>query len=76
MADVKKKKSVIADFRALDVSALQTKVAELKQQLAEHYRSLAAGELANPSVIRKIRKDIAKALTIANEKARAAKEIK
>ena len=70
MADVKKTKAQ-ADFQALDAKELTSKVAELKKQLVEQHRALAAQELPNPNVLRKTRKDIARALTALRHKAKA-----
>lgn len=67
MAETKKTKS-LEDFRNMDEKELRLKIAELKKQLVEHYRANAASELPSSAVIRKTRKDIAKALTVLNEK--------
>ncbi|MGB3023505.1 MAG: 50S ribosomal protein L29 [Candidatus Saccharimonadales bacterium] len=47
-------------------SDLQTKLAELRRDLSDHTRSLAANELPNPRVITKARRDIARTLTAIN----------
>lgn len=69
MADTKKTKAV--DLLTLDAKELTSKVAELKKQLVEQHRALAAQELPNPNVLRQTRKDIARALTALRHQAKA-----
>ena len=64
MADTKKKTIVKKDFRSMDEKALQESLAEMRATLVEHRKANAAQELPSTAVIRKVRKDIAKALTM------------
>ncbi|HET9411681.1 MAG TPA: 50S ribosomal protein L29 [Candidatus Saccharimonadales bacterium] len=69
MADKKQpKQPIVQELRALDEQALQSKIAELKQQLVEQHRAHAAQELPGVHVIGKTRKQIAVAHTILAEK--------
>ncbi len=72
MADKKQKLSTVEELRKLDEQALTSKIAELKVQLVEQHRALAAQELPGSHVIGKTRKEIAKAMTILGEAKRAA----
>lgn len=63
MAEKKTTKSIEA-LRKLTPDELTNKIAELKQHLAEQYRSHAAGELPSPAVLGKIRREIAQAHTL------------
>ena len=51
------------DVKAVDLHA---KLAELRRDLSDHTRSLAANELPNPRVITTTRRDIARTLTAIN----------
>lgn len=73
MAD-KKKISLVQELRALDEAQLTARIAELKKQMVEHHRSLAANELPSAAIIKKSRRQVATALTILAEKQRSAKE--
>lgn len=57
---------VVEDLKKLSAKELETRVAELKQQLVEQKRARAAGELANPHAVKKTRREIAVALTLLN----------
>lgn len=59
----KKEQSKSEDFKALGVDKLRTRLSELQQDLLDFRRSLAAGELANPLVIRHKRREIARLQT-------------
>lgn len=68
MADAKKTK-LITELRALNDKDIAQKIADMRKELVEQHRAHAAGELPSPAAIRKIRKDIAKALTVQSEQA-------
>jgi large subunit ribosomal protein L29 len=68
MADSKKKTVAKKDFRSMDEKALQSELAEMRATLVEHRKANAAGELPSTAAITKVRKDIAKALTMLREK--------
>jgi len=72
MADKKQKVSIVEEFRGLDEQTLNSKIAELKQQLVEQHRAHAAQELPGPHVIGVTRKHIAVAKTVLTEKLRDA----
>lgn len=73
MADSKKKTDTMEDLRKLDKQQLTTKIADLRKELVEQQRANRAGELPNSTVITKIRKNIAKCLTVINEAPQDAK---
>jgi ribosomal protein L29 len=54
----------IADLRSYDLPALHEVLATAKADLLEAQKSLAANELANPKVVNKMRKEIARIKTI------------
>lgn len=60
----------VAELRALSLEDLQAKLAEKTQEHVENRRSLAAGELANPRVIRNGRREIAVLKTVIAEQLR------
>ncbi len=64
------------ELREMDVAALAAALVEVKNDLADARRSLAAGELVNPQVINRYRKQIAriKTITIQNAKTTTVKE--
>lgn len=62
------------ELRALSLEELNTKLVETKTELRDAERSLAAGELANPRVITKTRRDIARLKTILAEQTKQTKE--
>lgn len=57
-----------SELRTKKISELQTLLAETRQTLNENQRSLAAGELPNPRVVAKSRRDIARILSVLAEK--------
>lgn len=65
-------KESVKDLRDMDIKSLTAKIAESQKDLIDAKRSLAAGELVNPRVIAKYRKEIARLKTILVEKAREA----
>lgn len=70
MADAKTAKvNIMEDFRKMDDKALVEKIADLRKEMVEQHRAHKAGELASPAVLNKIRKNIAKAMTVLSEKA-------
>lgn len=71
MANAKKKVNVLEDFRQLDTKALNEKIADLRKEMVVTHRAHKAGELASPAALTKIRKNIAKAMTVLSEKAAA-----
>lgn len=54
------------DLLKLSQDELQTRITELRTQLVEQKRARAAGELANPHIVKKTRREIAVALTLLN----------
>jgi len=57
-----------AELRTKSVDELQTLLGETKTTLLENKRALAAGELPNPRVVGKTRRDIARIQTLIREK--------
>jgi ribosomal protein L29 len=74
MASPKNKLKLLDELRSLDDKQLAVRVQAAREQLAEHYRSLAAQELPSAAVIRKTRKEIAASLTLLSEKQRSAQK--
>lgn len=69
MADAKKAKlNVVEDFRKMDEKTLVEKIADLRKEMVEQHRAHKAGELASPAALNKIRKNVAKAMTVLAEK--------
>ena len=64
--EVRSKKSV-ADLRTKSVDELQKMLAEARKDLLEAQKSLKANELANPRVVGKMKKEIARILTVMSE---------
>ena len=60
----------INDLRELSISELETKVSELKKELMESRFSLATSQIEDTSIFKKIRKKIAQANTVLNQKKR------
>lgn len=60
----------INDLRELSISELETKVGELKKELMESRFSLATSQIEDTSIFKKIRKQIAQANTVLNQKKR------
>jgi len=62
------------DLREMSTEKLAAHIAGLEKDLLSAKKALADGSLPNPRVISKARKDLARAKTILNEKAREAKQ--
>ena len=60
----------INDLRELSISELETKVGELKKELKESRFSLATSQIEDTSIFKKIKKQIAQANTVLNQKKR------
>ena len=60
----------INDLRELSISELETKVSELKKELIESRFSLATSQIEDTSILKKIKKQIAQANTVLNQKKR------
>jgi ribosomal protein L29 len=60
----------LSELRALSAAEQNTKLVELAEAHNESRRSLAAGELANPRVIRNQRREIAQLKTVIAEQLR------
>ena len=60
----------INDLRELSISELETKVSELKKELMESRLSLATSQIEDTSIFKKIKKQIAQANTVLNQKKR------
>ena len=60
----------INDLRELSISELETKVSELKKELMESRFSLATSKIEDTSIFKKIKKQIAQANTVLNQKKR------
>tara|TARA_B110000881_G_scaffold102662_1_gene90137 strand:- start:151 stop:369 length:219 start_codon:yes stop_codon:yes gene_type:complete len=58
----------INDLRELSISELENKVSELKKELMQSRFSLATSQIEDTSVFRKIKKQIAQANTVLNQK--------
>jgi large subunit ribosomal protein L29 len=58
----------INDLRELSISELENKVSELKKELMQSRFSLATSQVEDNSVFRKIKKQIAQANTVLNQK--------
>ena len=57
----------IAELRSKTVAELHALLKEKRTELGNNQRSLAAGELPNPRVVGKVRRDIARILTCLSE---------
>ena len=57
----------ISDLRSLSAVELQKKLLTARQDLLEAQKSLKANELANPHVVTKMRKEIARIMTVISE---------
>lgn len=66
----------VKDLRKMTVADLDKKLVEKHTELSDSRRSLAAGELKNPRVVRTQRKEIALLKTILAEQRRAEKDNK
>lgn len=71
MANAKQNVDAMQDLRKLDKEQLLKKIADLRKELVEQQRANRAGELPSTAVIAKIRKNIARGLTVLSEKAQA-----
>ncbi|HMR72812.1 MAG TPA: 50S ribosomal protein L29 [Candidatus Saccharibacteria bacterium] len=60
----------VADLRSKDLKQLLDELKNAQADLADARRSLVAGELVNPNVISKYRKEIARIQTVIASKAR------
>jgi large subunit ribosomal protein L29 len=60
----------INDLRELSISELETKVSELKKELMQSRFSLATSQIEDTSIFKKIKKQIAQANTVLNQKKR------
>ena len=60
----------INDLRELSIGELEDKVTELKKELMESRFSLATSQIEDTSIFKKIKKQIAKANTVLNQKKR------
>jgi large subunit ribosomal protein L29 len=58
----------INDLRELSISELENKVSELKKELMESRFSLATSQIEDTSIFKKIKKQIAQANTVLNQK--------
>jgi large subunit ribosomal protein L29 len=58
----------INDLRELSISELNNKVSELKKELMQSRFSLATSQVEDNSIFRKIKKQIAQANTVLNQK--------
>jgi large subunit ribosomal protein L29 len=67
-------KTTTKEYRAKSLDELETRVGDLKkEQFNIRFTRAAAGQTENPARIRQVRREIARVLTIANEKRRGAK---
>lgn len=57
-----------SELRAKSIADLQAQLAETRKTLLENKRALAAGELPNPRVVAKTRREIATIMTVLSEK--------
>ena len=60
----------INDLRELSIAELEDKVTELKKELMESRFSLATSQIEDTSIFKKIKKQIAQANTVLNQKKR------
>ena len=60
----------INDLRELSISELETKLSELKKELMQSRFSLATSQIEDTSIFKKIKKQIAQANTVLNQKKR------
>ena len=60
----------INDLRELSILELETKVSEIKKELMESRFSLATSQIEDTSIFKKIKKQIAQANTVLNQKKR------
>lgn len=55
----------ISEIKAMSIQDIKNKIQELKQHLFDNYQKLSKGELKNFNVIKTMRRDIARMLTVA-----------
>ena len=65
------KKSAAEKIRELNNAEIETKIAELKQELFQLRLQAAVGKLENTAQLRKVKKEIARCYTIMTERANA-----
>ena len=58
----------VNDLRELSIGELEDKVTELKKELMESRFSLATSQIEDTSIFKKIKKQIAQANTVLNQK--------
>ena len=63
------KKSAAEKIRELNNAEIETKIAELKQELFQLRLQAAVGKLENTVQLRKVKKEIARAYTVLTERA-------
>ena len=63
------KKSAADKIRDLNNTEIESKIAELKQELFQLRLQAAVGKLENTAQLRKVKKEIARAYTILTERA-------
>lgn len=56
------------DFRSLSMEELDIRVADLKKQLFNYRMQLFSNQLSNTNKIKSTKRDIARALTVKNER--------
>ncbi len=59
------------DFRALDDSELRSRIDDLKRNLLQKRIQLHSGQLSNTSDVKNLRRDVARALTVWQERQKA-----
>ena len=64
---------IIENLRELSVMELENKILDLKKELMESRFSLATSQIEDTSIFKKIKKEIAQANTILNQKKDEAK---
>ena len=62
------KKSAAEKIRELNNAEIETKIAELKQELFQLRLQAAVGKLENTAQLRKVKKEIARAYTVLTER--------
>ncbi len=58
----------LSDFKGMSVKDLSSKANELKGQIFEASIKNRIGQLSNPLVIRQLRRDLARVLTVLSQK--------
>ena len=62
------KNSIVKDLRAMNVEELNAKLKELKEELFNLRFQLAINQLENTNRISEVKRDIARVMTVQNEK--------